>query len=228
MNPILSVAKIHLRSKANWLYIPFAILIFSFLVNLLIGSAVNSKEELKTGGIASIYIYLLIMGMVTIRDTFAFSVSFGVKRTDYFWGTLLHVVFVSGLSALLLNLLAILEQMTDHWSINLHFFHLPYLNDGAPWQQWLIAFSLFLHVFYTGFVVASIFRRLGKLGGTILFFIILIVPSLFSIFASVYGWWGPIFEWFMQHSAFNLALWLMAITLLYLMISYLLLRRSVI
>lgn len=226
MKPVWHIAQMHLRTKLNWFYIPFAIVILSFLINWTIGSLISSAEGIKTGGIAAIYVYMLVMGMVIIKDTFPFSISFGVRRADYFMGTLLHIILVSAISALILNLFTFLERITNHWGVNLYFFDIPYLNDGALWQQWIIAFCLFLYLFYNGFFIASVTRRFGIRGLILLFLIVAVLYSLFHVWISISDGWLRIFEWFIQHTAFDIALWLIPPTLFYILLSYLFIKRA--
>ncbi|SHF35952.1 hypothetical protein SAMN05444392_11712 [Seinonella peptonophila] len=221
MNQSFNIMKMHLRTKFTLIYLPVIIMLFSFSINLIIANATNPKEGIYTGGIASIYIYIMIIGAFIIKETFPFSIGMSVRRADYFWGTLYMIVLVTICDAIILNILNLIETMTNHWGLNLHFFNLPYLNDGPIWQQIFIQFSILFHLFYLGFFSSSVHRRFGKKGLIVLMFITGIIASVITLLNL-----APLFHWFAQHTAFQLSLWLIPFTFFYIIISYLFLRRA--
>lgn len=227
MNRILGVARLQLRDR-TLLYMPWLIVLISFVVNLLISAFLrNEVETMYSGGVASLYVYMLVAGMVVLPQTFAFSLGFGVRRKDYFLGTAAVIAATSVLFALILLLLSIAEgSWTNGWGVDLRFFHLPYLNDGPFWVQLWVFFACLLHLFYLGFALSSVHRRFGKTGlWTVLLtgFALLTFGSYMALF---YGWWGAIFQWFARHTMFELSLYAFAGAVVYAAISYGMLRRA--
>lgn len=226
MNRVPSIVQMHLRGKNTWFSLPYMILFFSFIVNLLIGVLIHPEEGIYTGGILSIYIFMLIMGMITMKDTFAFAIGFSVRRTDYFLGTLLLVTLVNGCNAIVLLVFSLIEQSTGFWGVNLHFFHLPYLNDGNVIQQLIIYFSLLMNIYFLGFLISSVHRRFGKFGIILFLGTATLVSSVFSIFSTLNNWWIPVFKWVIQYTAFELALWFLVLTIVYIVASYFFIRKA--
>ncbi|MFM1653306.1 hypothetical protein ACI7RC_14535 [Brevibacillus sp. B_LB10_24] len=226
MNPISNVIKMHLRDKTMWFFVPWFILFSSFLINLFIGYFFGGKEPIYTGGIASIYIYMFIVGTIILTHTFPFALGFSIRRTDYFLGTSGMAVAVSAVTAILFYLLSIAERLTGDWGVNLHFFHLPYLNDGSAIQQLGVYFILMLHMYFLGFAISSIHRRFGRYGMFAFFIAVILVLSVVGYMCTYYHWWGDIFGWLVHHSAAQIALWMVPLILVYMLVSYLMLRKA--
>lgn len=229
MNRIPGVVKLQLRDK-TMLYMPWMIVSISFVVNVLIAvflAADNQTEGIHTGGLASLYVYMLVAGLVLPPQTFPFALGLGVRRKDYFWGTTAVMAAISALFSLLLLLLSFIEEdLTGGWGVNLHFFKLPYLNDGPVFAQLWIFFSCQLHMFYLGFAIAAVYRRLGKKGLWTLALVSFVVFTIASYVCTYFGWWGDIFGWLAAHTAFELSLYAFVGAVIYAGISYALLRRA--
>ncbi|MCG7409531.1 hypothetical protein MH117_19160 [Paenibacillus sp. ACRRX] len=226
MNRIAAVVKMHSRDKWSWFVLPWLILFLSFFVNFIIAFSINNDEGFTSGGLASIFIYLFVIGVVTIAQTFVFAVSLSIRRKDYFLGTAISIAIVSAVSTVILLLLGALEHGTAGWGFNLHFFHLAYLNDGTFMQQLWIYFSFFLHLFYCGFVISSLHRRYGRNGLYVFFIASFLVGAAGSYLLTYYRLWLDIFSWIGQYTIFQHSLWIFVLTVLYAGISYLLLRRA--
>src|SRR5690606_29405799 len=125
MNRTIGVLKMHCRDKWSWLYIPWIVCLGSFLVNRMVGYTISSQNEIYTGGISSIFIYLFVIGIIMPPQTFAFALGMGVRRKDYFLGTAMLAVLFSAASSVLLLILSQIEQGTNQWGVGLHFFYLP-------------------------------------------------------------------------------------------------------
>ena len=78
---------------------------------------------------------MFVGGIMSLTDTFPFALGFGVRRTDYVLGTTVMAVEVSAVTAVLWLLCSLLEIVTGGWGIELHYFHLPYFNDGSLIEQ---------------------------------------------------------------------------------------------
>jgi hypothetical protein len=192
---------------------------------MIIASAVND-EPIYTGGVASIYIYMLVMGLLTLNQTYSFALGFSMRRKDYYLGTLITVLLASLLTTFFLTVLSILEESLNGWGVELFFFHLPYLNDGNIFIQAWVIFMLLLHFYYLGFVITSVYRRFGFRGMVVFTIITLLAGSIFSALCTYFSWWSVIFTKIIQYSAFQLSWGLGALSLAYIIIGYLLLRRA--
>jgi len=224
MNRVAGIVRTHLTDKWSWTIIPWVILASSFVCNLIIGGLSNDK--IYTGGLASIFVYMLVLGIVSVGQTFPFLIGLSVRRKDYFLGTTATIAIISVISAIVLILIGFIEQQSNQWGVGLYFFKVPYLTDGPLLEQFWILFNLMINLFFCGFIISSIHRRFGR-NGLYLFFIILSVVLTVSIYLiSLYEKWNELFEWFADISVIELASGVFMLTLIYIGISYLLLRRA--
>ncbi|TMV46618.1 hypothetical protein FE783_25240 [Paenibacillus mesophilus] len=227
MNRIYGVMRMQLRDKFFLIYMPWIVMLSSFLVNIFVGVLLDGKTTIYTGGIMSIYCYMFVAGILILVQTFPFALGLSVRRTDFFWGTTAVVAGVSVLSAIALFLFAFVESnLTNGWGVDVHFFHLPYLNDGSAAAQIWIFFSILLNMYFLGFLISSVYRRFGKAGMWVGSIVSILLFSAGTLVCTYYGWWGGIFGWLIGYTAFELALWMFAGAVLYALISYLLLRKA--
>ncbi len=204
---------------------PWLIMSFSFFINLVLGIFLVD-EAMYTGGIASIHIYMLVIGIINVTQTFSFAIGFSVRRTDYFLGTAATIGAVSLANAVLLWLVSLIERSTDGWGVDLHFFHLPYMSDGTAIEQMWFQFAIMLCCFFTGFLFPCIYRRFGRVGLYAFFTAIVAAVSIVMFLIGYYGKWAEFFEALSGLTAVALAGWAFALALLLALVSYILLRRS--
>lgn len=170
---------------------------------------------------------MFIAGCLTARETFPFALGFCVRRMDSFLGTIVMILLVSAGAAFLLLALSWIESsLTGGWGVQLHFFYLPFVNDGNAGEQLWIYFMVMLCLYVLGFSVASLNQRLGMNGTLIFFFSLSLLSTVAGFLITRLNWWGAIFSWLSHSSAFSLALWLLPVTICCLLASYLLLRRA--
>jgi hypothetical protein len=227
MNRTTAVMNMHWRNKTSWLFTPVLILGSSFLVNIVVAKLIDETDKFYSGGITSIFIYMLVIGSVSLVQTFPFALGLSVRRTDYFLGTAITAFINCLLIAIMLCLLAYLEaDVTNGWWVQLHFFNLPYVNDGNPFQQLVIYLMIMFNLFFLGFVISSIYRRFGIIGMIIGSILILAAGTVGSFALNRFELWDNIFAAIRTLTAFQVALWLIPFTACYAIVSYLLLRRS--
>lgn len=229
MNRFLAILHMHYKDWFWWLVAPWAwILLPSFFVNLIISLSLNKDTGLYTGGLAAIYIYMLILGVLVVYRTFPFALGFTMRRTDYFLGTTLTALAVFAFEAIVLLLLSFIESVTNGWGAMLHFFHLPYLSDGPFYAQFWFSFIGMAFLYALGFAIGSVYQRFGRIGLLTLSGATLLVGTVVFYACASFNWWGRIFGWLFHQSAAGLASWLTLPLVVLLPISYLLLRRATI
>ncbi|MFC7681225.1 hypothetical protein [Paenibacillus sp. GCM10028914] len=226
MNRIPSVLKMHIRDKWSWFIIPWLVVLPSFFINLLISFFLN--EPLVTGGLASIYIYMFVAGIVILAQTFPFALSMSVSRKDYFVGTSVMIILTNIGFACLLFLFGLIEGWTNAWGSDLHFFHLPYLSDGPLINQFWIPLIILLFFHYLGLMIAATHKRTGRNGLFMIYGILLVVFTIIGFLATYFNWYPSIFEWIIQQSAADYALWMLPFIIVFAGVTYLLLRRATI
>lgn len=226
MNRTPAVVRMHLRKKLNWFLVPAAVLLASFIVNLLIGAFVPLDNDIYTGGIASIFVYMMVMGIITFAQTFPFSLGMGIRRLDYYRGTLLTSLISVTAFAVFLFLMSVAEgKWTNNWGVRLHFFELPYWSDGPLVNRLWIPCLLLLCMFAAGFMIGAYYRRFGKTGLFVGSLVMLIVGTILGLLFRITDYWNDLFNWLQDQTMANLALCTIPFTLLFAAIAYAIIRR---
>lgn len=244
-----ALMRMFLVDKFTWLLLPWLIMLLSFAVNLIVAYFVEG--EIVTGGIASIFIFMFIMGMVANFQYFSFIAGLGVRRTDFLTGMLLMIAAIGVITGLLLVGLSYVEHtLIEGWGLELYFFSVIF-SDGAPLVVNLLSFILWLlQCFCLGLVFGCAYRRFGKTSVYIMIFGGVIVSALsvyamhrlglvevtmtwleqgaagFSVEAGSGG--RRLVSWLAERSAFDYALLTLPLTLVYMALSYLFLRKAVV
>jgi hypothetical protein len=165
MNTWVKVARYHLVRPANYLALPW-MLVLSFALGVVTVSRGSGHDA--GGYLISIFIYFAILGMQTIGRSLPFGLTLGASRRSFCSGTALLGVILALVSGLLLAVLQETERATGGWGRSMHFFRVPYLLNG-PWYATLLTsavglFALFVYGMWYGIV----YHRWG-LPGTLAF-----------------------------------------------------------
>ncbi|QAY67821.1 hypothetical protein [Paenibacillus protaetiae] len=227
MSKVQAVIKMHFKDRWSWFMVPAIVLFSSFLVNLFISFLVRDEQGIQSGGVSSIYIYTLVLGILVPAQTFSFSIGLSVRRKDYFWGVVTAMAIFTVVIALLLSLLSIIEgDWTGGWGVKLSYFHLPYLNDGNIAVQFGVSLCLLLFMSFMGLFIASIVRRYGRKGMYAFTLVMMAALTVTSYLLTYYKTWGPVFEWLGDHSAWLNAVMLLPLAALFGLCSFLMLRKA--
>jgi hypothetical protein len=224
MNLTLAVARMHLTDRLTLFGLPPAILASSFVINVLIFAA-EPVQGRTTGGIAAIYIMMLVAAAMLTARSMTFALSMGASRRAFAFGTgltggLLAVVF--GVLLLILNRV---EDVTGGWWLHGHFFTFGWLARYNLAANWLFGTLLLLALFLLGAWMATIWlrwRQLGMLIGGVAGFVV--VGGL----AVLISWrhdWPMVGDWFTGLTPLSAAGWTALLAAVLAGVSYLTLRR---
>ncbi len=230
MSAVRTVVNMYTRGKWIWFFWPWLVLLIQFFVSqivILLIRLFGGETPIYPGGFITICVIMFLGGIVALNDTFPFALGWSCRRTDFFLGTTVIVVAVSGVTAVLWVFFSLLEIETGGWGLELSYFPLPYLTDGSLIEQIWIYFVVLANMDFLGCVIGSIYQRFGRAGILLFLLVVLLLLSLFVLVWTALRWWGAFFAWFSQYTAFELALLLLPLTAFYLLASYLLLRRAV-
>jgi len=229
MNAILAVIRMHDRDKLLWFFGPWFLQLTAFTVTLVLGLLFHSYGTgFSSGGAGDIYIAYFVVGILSVNDAFPFALGFSVRRKDFVLGTLALATLLFVVTALALVTLGIIEsQVTNGWSVGMHFFAVPYFSAGSFPQQWWVDFSILMTIFSLGFAPGCLNRRFGRMGLWALFAVLVPLLSMWILLYSYLNRWGALFAWFGQHSAFEATMALLPLLALSLLSAYLLLRQAV-
>jgi hypothetical protein len=176
------VVRYHLVVPWAVLLIPWAILACSFVINLVIFALVPQGHHNAltshglvsvtdpthgTGGVASIYVLFLVIGISVVSRSLPFGLSLGLSRRSYYTGTAVLAVALSAVDGLALAGLQAVERSTDGWGIRMHFFQVPYILAGPWYLTWLTSFVALAVLFVYGMWIGIVYRRWNLAGAAV-------------------------------------------------------------
>ena len=193
MTSMVKVARLHLVDRFGDTWLVWGVLALAFVINLAIYAVIplTQPEGNFTGALASIYLFMIIIGVQAATRFLPFALTLGVSRRTYYLGTVLLIVALCALNAAILTALWALEgATTDGWGLQLHFFRVPWILDG-PWYQVLVTNGVLLAlVFLIGLWTGLIYRRFGLIG-TLAFFGLWTVLGVGAVLLVTWRQWWP-------------------------------------
>ncbi len=94
MTTYLNVARYHLLQRFNYWVLPWAILAFVFLVDVVILELTPAGHNARrwVGGLGSIFVVAFILGIQSVARSLPFGLSLGISRRSYYFGTALLAI----------------------------------------------------------------------------------------------------------------------------------------
>jgi hypothetical protein len=197
MKTLVNVGRYHLVDRMLYLGLPWAVLAFSFLVNLVIDALVPpTADGYYTGGLLTIYVFLLIAGVMNMTRSLPFGLMLGASRRGYYLGTALLVVATGAVYGLGLTALQAVERESGGWGMRLHFFRVPWIMDGPWYETWLTSFVLLVLFFLYGMWYGLVYRRWSLLGLVAFTAVQILVALAAAVVVSLTHNWQPVGHFF--------------------------------
>src|SRR5215831_13747633 len=122
MKTLVNVARYHLVDRVTYVALPWGVMAFSFLVNLVIALLVPSDAHgYYTGGLVTIYAFLLVAGALSMARSLPFGLMLGISRRTYYAGTALLIAMLGISYGLALAALQVIERASGGWGAQIHF-----------------------------------------------------------------------------------------------------------
>jgi hypothetical protein len=194
-------------------WLPIAILAFVFLVNLVIFAVVPTPDGGgHTYAISTLYIWLMLVGIVMIVQRLPFGLTLGLSRRAFYRGTALLVLAMAAVYAVGVTAAQAIERAGDGWGVQMHFFRVPWLFD-SPWYETLAtAFVLGAAVMVYGIWYGIVFRRWGVVGMVAFVAAQLLVLTVGALATTWTDAWGDVGSFFTTINAIGFAGVLAAVT----------------
>lgn len=230
MSRTLNVVRMQLANRQTFIWIPIIILISSFVLSLAIVGILSSSgiDEDKFGyGIQAPLWYFLFTGIYALTLSFPFSQAMSVTRREFWAGTLLTAVLTALILGVVVVVGGLLEQATNGWGINGYFFYLPWIWESGPLVAGVFWIVMTFLVFVVGFGAATLYKRFGPLGLTIVLLSlgVLLVGGMFVIGRT--DSWLRVFTWIAEQGPLGFSLWGLLVAAVVSASAYGLLRRAV-
>ncbi len=164
MNTLVNVARYHLVDRLQFLVLPVGVTFFAFVVNLAIFATLQEDHENYSGGLFTLFVFMLVSGAVSMTKSLPFGLALGVSRRSYYLGTVLLVAGLSAVYSVGILVLQAIEGVTGGWGLKLNYFRVPWLLDGPWYLTLLTSFVLLTLMFMYGMWYGLIYRRAAVLG----------------------------------------------------------------
>jgi hypothetical protein len=233
---IWRVVRLHFTDRWSAFALPWMIFAVIFLANVGFwwiaasahqGDQTQAGESVRySGGAAYIFVYMLVVAIQTINNTFPFALGFGVTRRDFYLGTALTFAIYAVLYAAALTVLSYLEQWTGGWGLGGRMFTIAYIDDGPVWQRFFVLFVVLLIFIITGMSFATVYVRWRATGLTLAFGAITL--ALFGVIAllTTTGSWPAVGNWFDATGVTGVLAWLLIPTAVVALAGFFILRRA--
>ncbi len=235
---VVNVVKLHFANPYTVLINPWIILIGIFLVNLAIWAIIMSQVTdpadradvtegfSYSGSSLFIFVYMMIVAIQAMNQTFSFALGMSVTRRDYYLGSALTFVLLSAVFAVGMAVLAAIEEATSGWGVGGRMFTSIYFGDGPWFERLAFVFLAMLFFFFVGAVAATVFVRWKALGLTVLLGLLGLITLAFVALVTFTRSWGSVGEWFATTGFLGSALWSLVISAVAGVAGFFILRRA--
>ncbi|GAA3669424.1 hypothetical protein [Microbacterium marinilacus] len=225
---VLGVVRLQYVNRQTFIWIPLIVLGGAWGITLLIYWLVNTvggETVMIAGGTQAPLWYYLVVGIYAMTLTFPFSQAMSVTRREFYLGTLIAAAISAAAMATVFILIGLLEQANDGYGLNGYFAYIPWLWEAGIAAAWLTFFTTTMLFFVVGFWFATVNRRLGPLGLTVVILGIVVVLLGFVALVTLQEAWPQVWQWILDTGALGLTLWGLLLTAVLAGGSYLTLRR---
>jgi hypothetical protein len=232
MNRIVAAARLHLVHPVVALGVPWMVVASSFVINWLIwklaGIADIPDSGNFTGGVAALYITVMIVYVAAVTQMLPFAMGLSLSRRTFYLGTALVGVVQAIGYGVALAVLTEIGHATDGWGVGLRFwapggmdvhnFLLQIAVSGAP----LLAFIA------AGIGLGVLYKRWGQNGVWGLSIGGILVLGGVGVLVTWLDSWRAVGQWFADQSVTSLAVGLpLALTAVLAVLAFAGLRRAV-
>ncbi|MDO3646615.1 ABC transporter permease [Nocardia mangyaensis] len=194
----LSVARIHAVAWPMLIAWPLGVLALAFAIPWAIFFLVDTDESNFTGSVSALLGLTLAFYLGAMTQTFPFALGMSVTRRDYYAATLLVAAAqVIGFGTLL-TVLAIIENATGGWGVELVMFGVP----GYFTSSWLLQFGTNLAIVAlvagAGLLIGAIYQRWRVVGFNILAVTVVLTGGIAAIVITWQRWWPELGRWFVE------------------------------
>jgi hypothetical protein len=231
MSRIVSAARLQLAHPLVVLGVPWLVVASSFAINLAIWGLADigrQPDASYTGGLASLYITVVVVFSQTMTQMFPFAMGLSLSRRTYYLGTATAALAQSVAFGVVLTVLDALEDATDGWGVGLQFWAGGGLDVGNPLLQLVVFTVPMLAACSIGMGIGVVFKRWGAPGLYGLSLGTLLLGGGLAILVTWRAGWTELWSWLTDRSVESLTIGLPAVLAVAVAgLTYLGLRRTV-
>ncbi len=236
LHRVFNVVKLQLGNPWTAIILPWMILGFIFLVNLVIWIIINAatsgndaadarKGLTYSGSSFYIFIYMMVLAIQAFSITFRFALGLGATRRDYWLGSALTFVILAAMFAVGITILSVIEVATGGWGLGGSMFSAVYFGD-VWWQRLLVFFFGLLFFLFLGSLFAAVWVRWKATGMIVLFGVLGLLIVAGIAFETLSGSWTAFGEVLAGATPLSIASWLLVPAAIAAGAGFLILRRA--
>lgn len=229
---IWNVTRLHFANRFSMIALPWIIIGFVFLVNMVIWISIfaSTHEQLTgtqwSGATMYIFVYFAIAAVQAMSLTFRFAMGMSATRRDYYLGTVLAFVLQGLLFTAVCTLLSYVEDWTNGYGMSAHMFSNVYMGSGPLWERVFTTFAAFLFCFALGALAGSVYVRWRANGLYALGAIVALVGVGFVAVATLTASWPAVGSWFLQVRTVGVVAWLLIPMVVSAVVGFFVLRKA--
>jgi hypothetical protein len=229
---IWNVTRLHFANRFSMIALPWIIIGFIYLVNLVIWISIfaSTHEQLTgtqwSGSTMYIFVYFGIAAVQAMNLTFRFAMGMSATRRDYYLGTVVAFALQGLLFTAVCTLLSYIEDWTNGYGMSAHMFSNIYMGTGPLWQRLFTAFFAFMFCFALGALAGSVFVRWRSNGLYLLGAIVAVLGVGFVAVTTLTGSWPAVGAWFADSRTVGVVAWLLIPMVVSAVIGYFVLRKA--
>ncbi len=236
---ITRIVKLNLTNPWTTIILPWAIVAAIFGLSYVIWTLIFANtapadyHEISegtqwSGGSLWIFFYMMVVAIQAMNLTFPLALGYGVTRRDFYLGSALTFVILSGMWAVGLTILSVIEDATNGWGVYGTMFTSVYFGgeDSAWWQRSIVFFLLMLFMFFVGAFFGAGYVRWKALGLIVSLFVLAVLLVGAIALITVTASWPAVGEFLFSSGMLSLAAWLLVPTALAGIAGFFVLRRA--
>lgn len=232
MNRVAAATRLQLAHPLVVLGVPWLVVTTSFAINLAIWGLADVAEQSGntsyTGGLASLYITVIVVSSQAMTQLFPFAMGLSLSRRTYHLGTAAAALVQSLSFGVALTVLDAVEDATNGWGVGLQFWAGGGLDVGNPLLQLAVFTVPMVAACALGTGIGVVFKRWGAAGLYALGLGTLLVGGLFAVLVSWRSAWGDLWSWLTDRSVESLTITLpLVLVVVVAGLTHLALRRTV-
>jgi hypothetical protein len=166
MTTSINVARYHLIQRLNYMVLPWGVLSFAFVVDVVILALTPAGHSAHryVGGLGAIFVLLFVLGLQSVARSLPFGLALSISRRSYYLGTGLLAAALAVTYGLVLTVGQVIERSSGGWGLRMGFFRVPYILAGPWYLTWLTASVVLALVFIYGMWFGLVYRRWNLIG----------------------------------------------------------------
>ncbi len=231
---ISRVVKLHFANPRTVVGMPWMILGIIFLMNLAIWWMIvtlttegeKASEGFQYNGASGfIFVYMLVVAVLAMNQTFSLALGLSATRRDYYLGTALTFGILAVMYTAGFVVLGAIERATNGWGVGGRMFSPVYFGD-TWYAQAFCVFVALLFFLFVGSISGAIYVRYKAFGITLFWCLVALGLIGGAALVTLVGAWGAVGNFFATAGLVGSFAWSLVPTAIAAIAGFFVLRRA--